>query len=389
MIGYHNPAFERRIEFDYLRSFTIILVLLHHAILAYATFAFINIENPIATFSPVVNEQRWSGFDLIVLFNDSFFMPLLFLISGLFVWNNLDRKGSRKFLSGRLKRLGIPFVIAIPTLIPLAYYPAQLEVGLITGVEISYHEFWLWMVHNFFGTAGPLWFLWLLLLFNGLVTLIYQFCPPPGDVIKTWVTVILDRPIAFFVILLGISSLTYLPMVLIFGPHKWIGIGPFKVQASRILLYLVYFLVGLTVGALGAKSSTFRSDGLLAKRWWAWLITGLVTYIVSIVLLVTEIDRPIINGFIMMLCCGSIGFGFIGLFLRFTKHHVGILDNLNKNSYGIYLVHYIFVTWFQYFLLGSLLHPGLKGIIVFLAALFFSWFAVAAMRRIPIVEKVI
>ncbi|MGD8847564.1 MAG: acyltransferase, partial [Desulfobacteraceae bacterium] len=135
----------RKVEFDYLRAFAVTLVLCHHAILAYTTFAFINYENPIATSSPVVNEQRWIGFDLIVAFNETFFMPLLFFISGMFVWQSLARKGTRKYLIGRLTRLGLPFVIGVFFLIPLAYYPAQLQVGLITGVGSGYGAFWLGM----------------------------------------------------------------------------------------------------------------------------------------------------------------------------------------------------------------------------------------------------
>jgi glucan biosynthesis protein C len=101
--------------------------------LAYTTSAFINSENPIASSNPVVNEQRWIGFDLIVAFNETFSMPLLFFVSGIFVRQSLVRKGAWKYFGDRLKRLGLPFVIGVLFLIPLAYYPAQLEVGLITG----------------------------------------------------------------------------------------------------------------------------------------------------------------------------------------------------------------------------------------------------------------
>lgn len=52
----------RRIEFDYLRAFVIVLVVWHHAILAYHSLAFLNPDNPIDTFSPVVDTQRWVGF---------------------------------------------------------------------------------------------------------------------------------------------------------------------------------------------------------------------------------------------------------------------------------------------------------------------------------------
>jgi surface polysaccharide O-acyltransferase-like enzyme len=381
----------RKVEFDYLRTFAVVLVLSDHAILAYTKYAFINFENPIANSNPVVNEQRWLGFDLIVAFNETFFMPLLFFVSGMFVWQSLARKGGRKYLGGRLTRLGLPFVIGVLFLIPLAYYPAQLQIGLITGVDTSYGAFWLGMVRSGFGTAGPLWFLWLLLAFNCLATLLYRVSPYPGGFIRKRLTIILDRPVAFFGALLGISIAAYLPIAIIFGPLEWIGIGPFNAQASRILLYLVYFLAGTVVGACGFDCSAFRSEGALAKRWWVWLAVGMISFIVFIIMLVvvSDIDRTIVSEIAFVACCGANVFGMTGLFIRFAKRRVGIFESLSENSYGIYVVHYVFVTWLQYLLLGSTLHPIVKGIVVFLSTLILSWGSVAAIRRIPAVAKVI
>src|SRR5215467_7595189 len=59
------------------------------------------------------DKARWLGFDLVVLFNDSFFMACMFLISGLFVHQSLVRRGSADFLRGRLWRLGVPLLISI------------------------------------------------------------------------------------------------------------------------------------------------------------------------------------------------------------------------------------------------------------------------------------
>ena len=44
------------------------------------------------------DKMRWLGFDLVVLFNDSFFMACMFLISGLFVHDSLTRRGAVGFL---------------------------------------------------------------------------------------------------------------------------------------------------------------------------------------------------------------------------------------------------------------------------------------------------
>jgi len=381
----------RKIEFDYLRAFVITLVLFVHAALAYATSAFINSENPIASSNPVVNEQRWIGFDLMVALNETFLMSLLFFVSGIFVWQSLVRKGAWKYFGDRLKRLGLPFVIGVLFLIPLAYYPAQLQVGLITEKDTSYGVFWLGMVRSGFGTAGPLWFLWLLLAFNCLSAVLYRVAPLLGGFVRGRLNIILGRPVAFFGALLGISIIVYLPIAIIFGPLRWIGIGPFNAQAGRILLYLVYFLTGTAVGAIGIDRSVFKTDGTLSKLWWGWVAVGLISFTVFIIMVVvvTPMERTIVSEIAFVVCCWAIVSGMTGLFLQFAKRRVRIFDSLSENSYGIYIVHYVFVTWLQYLLLGSDLAPLVKGIVVFVGTLILSWVLVASIRHIPAVAKVI
>jgi peptidoglycan/LPS O-acetylase OafA/YrhL len=154
---------ERIPAFDYLRSFGVLLVLLHHAALAYVTFGYLNPEDPTATFSPIVDSAKWAGFDLVVLLNDTFFMPLLFFVSGLFVWQSLERKGAARFLLGRLTRLGIPFLIGVVVLIPVAFYATVLEIELVYGLSQGFGEFWIDFARRGFphqvrcGSCGSCW----------------------------------------------------------------------------------------------------------------------------------------------------------------------------------------------------------------------------------------
>jgi len=58
-----------------------------------------------------------------------------------------------------------------------------------------------------------------------------------------------------------------------------------------------------------------------------------------------------------------------------------VLDGLCDNAYGIYLTHYVFVVWLQYFFLRIALSAAAKRAIVFVGALALSWASVATLRR--------
>jgi surface polysaccharide O-acyltransferase-like enzyme len=366
----------RRIAWDYLRTFVTILVLWHHSILAYSSIGRINTENPLATSSPVVDGQRSFVLDLMVVFNDSFMMPLMFFISGLFVWRSLEHKGVRKYLGDRLKRLGIPFILGILIWMPLAWYPAQLQVDEISGVNTGYGEFWLLAIRS---TPGPLWFLWLLLVFDGIVALLFRAVPRPHRRFGRYTTTVFEHSSRFFGSLLVVSTAAWLPMLLVFGPLDWLGFGPFQAQASRIFFYLVYFLAGTAVGAYGLDHGILQADSLLAGRWWAWMALGLVAYVGVI----------FIGQSIYPLTCAALGLGFIAIFLRFAKRHVGVFDSLSDNAYGIYIFHYLFVTWLQYRLLGVDILGVLKASLVFGGAFILSLGTTALLRRIPALARVI
>ncbi|NYT00308.1 MAG: acyltransferase [Methanocellales archaeon] len=383
-----SKATTRIASFDYIRTTAILLVLLHHAVLAYTTFAYLNPANPIDTFSPVVDSQMWSGFDLIALFNDTYFMALLFFISGFFVWRSISGKGTRIFLRDRFIRLGIPFVIGVLFLIPLAYFPAQLEVELIFGGNTNYIDFWSDMIRTGFRTSGPLWFLWLLLAFNVLIVVLYRLAHHLGGIIIKRTLSIFNRPLAFFGVLFGISTVAYMPMLLVFGIDHWTTIGPITFQTSRILLYLAYFLVGTAVGVYGLERTMFNSNSKFARRGWIWMVVSPVSFIVMLIFLVNPTGL-IVYGMALPFTCAAAVLGLIAIFLRFTKQRVDIIDNLSNNAFGIYIIHYSIVTWLQYWLLDANLHAIHKASIVFAGTLILSWGLIAAIRRISVVARVI
>ncbi len=107
-------AKSRNFSIDRARTFLTLVVLLHHAVIPYTYFGH-------------TDPTSWIGFDVVVLATDSFFMAMFFFLSGLFIWPGIARKAPQVFLRDRLLRLGLPFVIAAFTIIPLAYYAIALR----------------------------------------------------------------------------------------------------------------------------------------------------------------------------------------------------------------------------------------------------------------------
>src|SRR5262245_30977540 len=76
----------------YLRAFITLSVLSHHAVLAYDPRVRRSVASLLTkpyewTSVPVVDPARSTSVVLFVVFNDLYFMALMFLISGLFVWS--------------------------------------------------------------------------------------------------------------------------------------------------------------------------------------------------------------------------------------------------------------------------------------------------------------
>jgi peptidoglycan/LPS O-acetylase OafA/YrhL len=381
----------RDASFDYLRAFVVLLVLLHHSVLAYAVMWPAQSRTFRILPAPIVDPQRWAGFDLLAIFNDTFFMALMFLLSGLFVWPSLKRKGSARFLRDRILRLGLPFAVAAGILAPVAYYPSYAVTGADPGF-LAYVRAWLSLG---FWPSGPAWFIWLLLVFDAVAAGLYGVrCRSTANMRTAWHLGLDRRPPAFVAVLLVVSAVVYVPMELAFGAERWLTFGPFSFQASRPLLYAAYFLAGIQIGA-SATGSGFLAA--LARRWPIWLSAGLAAFalrlavIVTLILPVAGAHRPLpltvqlLNDLTLVLCCGTISFAFIGLFRRFAVAHQPVFDSLSASSYGMYLVHYPIVVWLQFALFAVALGPIAKAGIVCVGAVILSWGLVVALRRVPLV----
>jgi peptidoglycan/LPS O-acetylase OafA/YrhL len=132
-----TTATGRIVALDRARTFATLLVVIHHSVVNFTHFG-------------NGDRMRWLGFDLVVLFNDSFFMAFMFLISGLFVHDSLTRRGAAEYLRRRAWRLGVPLLVSIFVLIPIAYYASFLRYHLPGTTDFNFFHYWGNMI-----TTGP------------------------------------------------------------------------------------------------------------------------------------------------------------------------------------------------------------------------------------------
>ena len=367
---------ERDIAIDYLRSFVIVLVVFLHAALAYTSFSTFNPTRYFDSTAPIVDVSRWPFLDLFVLFYDTFMMSLLFFISGLFTISSLERKGSRGFFIARLQRLGIPFVVTALFIAPLAFWPSySLEVS---GSRTPY------LVRFFTSDGWPVgapWFLWILLVFNGILALVHWIAPTGLAKLRQQSTVL---------VIFLVTIISFPPLNLFVPTYYWVSLGPFDVQPARLGLYFAYFLLGAALGT----GQRWRKIGW-PKHWGYWFILGILSFFAYMGLLdnhaipFPNLVSQVMRSVAFAASCAGASLGLLGAFRALVRRPHPIFDSLSANSYGIYLIHYALVHWIQFALLPAAWPASIKFGIVFIGGLALSWGTSKLVRQIPAVRRVI
>lgn len=394
-----------------LRAFAIVLVVSFHSALAYVVFKpaplpFTTPPHPWKAF-PIADPAHWFGFDLYCAFPYVTLMQLMFFLSGLFVWQSLRRKGAKTFILDRALRLGVPFILGVAILMPLAHYPVY-AASVPNPNWPEYFGQWLSLPfwHN-----GPLWFLSVLLAFDVVAAALFRFAPAIGDRLAAYSARAADAPPSgatatrgsgastvrsapgrYFVVFAAAAALAYLPFAAFFKPWDWIQIGPFAFQPSLLAHYAVFFFAGLGIGAGGLETGLLRSDGVLTRRWPFWTLATAVSFVAWMLLTALTLpDTPlgigpfprlnVVVNLVFALTAAATCFAFAGIFLRFAARHSAVAGELSKHAYAIYLFHYLFVVWLQYALLSLPLPAVAKAATVFAGTLLLSWAAAVASQR--------
>jgi len=374
---------------DRARTFITLLVVLHHSVVNYTYFG-------------TGDRARWLGFDLLVLFNDSFFMACMFLISGLFVHDSLAHRGAANYLRHRAFRLGVPYLISIFLLMPLAYYPTFLRYHLPGTTDFNFFHFWWRTLTIGPWPSGPAWFLWVLLALDAVAAALWAAAPRVIEAFGRAMSSFGKRPTAAYVAFTIFSVAIYLPLHLIAGDSAWFEPGhfPLPIQTSRVLLYAGYFLVGVGIGATSLRAGLFAEGGEIANRWGVWLGSAMIFYgaILGLVYAhhhwIADLNAPPLwwrgaYGLAFAMFSAAMTLAVPATFVYAARLRLDLLDAIQPSAYGIFLLHYIFIIWLQYNVYDPVWSAFLKFAIVFFGTLSLSWAMTLSLRRIPLVARVL
>lgn len=358
---------------DNLRIMVIMLVVVLHTAVTYSgigSWYYVE-KRDIDTASTVF-------FALFQSFTQAYFMGLLFMVSGYFSNRSLQRKGSRGFLSGRLFRLGIPLLIYIFVIHPVAVKIAYPEIELLDYYLRGIKTF------RFPGWTGPLWFVEALLIFTFFYVALEKIYPGRRISIN----------LKYSSVSLIIATMTGLAFLLrLFYP---LGTDFYNLQIGFFASYVFLFAIGITAYNNNLFNSVSFRDGI------RWLFISLGFGIPSWFLIMflggpMEGDMRIAGGwnwpaFFFALWesffCVSFILALIGIFQGKMNISSNFQRFLSDNAFGVFVFHAPVLIGISQVMSSLDIHPVAKFFLVATIAVPSSFLVSALIRSIHPLRKI-
>ena len=315
---------------------------------------------------------------------NTFFMYMLFLISGYFVPRSVHKKGIGRYLKDRLLRIGVPFVAGMLLINNVSVLLGRLSPDSITA-DMPWRELP-------FNHVMVLWFLLVLFAFD----LIYctwvslrgdRFAIDtsiPTPKLRSW----LISAVVLALIEVAMSSQSSFWMALLQSPLDGIG-----VQGPHVFTYAFLFF-------LGCKASFHRwlerLDAHLVLRWFRLSIALALSLLAVFLVLAFNGGSPDEFGklaALMPLLNPFIGWGVMGYLLLWFQRNESRggqwLANAGVDSFGAYIIHPLVLV----VVLEAIGFIGLNHWLIALVGIFLgimiSFGISHQLRRIPAVARVI
>jgi len=361
---------------DHLKVLCTILVVLHHSFITYGA--------PGGWYYQQKSVHMAAQFPmtLFVATNQSFFMGFFFFLSALFVVPSYQKKGTAKFVTDRLKRLGIPLVFYSLILSPILIYLVQ-RFG--KGATYSFTEF-LGGFHDWID-FGVLWFVAALLIFN----LVYLLLQNISWRFKfKWPS---NIQLLLVGILIGLASF----VTRIWFPTGW-TLQPLGFQLGYFPQYIVFFIAGLIASNNKWLDQLSLKQGKIMARM-AFVMVVIVLPAIFAAYLAVKFPIKNFNG----------GWNWVSLAYSLWEQLTGIMisvallciakfkwndattfsKKLSANAFAVYIFHPLVLISLALLAQSWPIYPEFKLLIVGPAAVFGSFLFAALIRKTKVVRDII
>ena len=227
----NRHTMKTRIYFlDNLRTFLILMVMVLHSGLVYES---------VLTNSWIVNDPvKDNNIGLIRLYLDLFVMFSIFFISGYFLPSSVKKQSAFSYLKSKFKRIMLPWLIAVVTLIPAYKFVFLYSHGLPQEEWYSYfHIFERAGTDLSFYANNPvqnwLWFLPVLFTFQVIYLGLYKI-----KILEV------KMPVKIAVLLTFVLGTAYGVTISTSGLTGWYHSAIFHFQNERLGIYFLSFLLG-------------------------------------------------------------------------------------------------------------------------------------------------
>ncbi|WP_157683550.1 acyltransferase family protein [Microlunatus soli] len=352
---------QRMFFIDNLRVWLTALVILHHLAITFGR------SGPWYYLVPNSPEAATLGSLVFLLINQAYFMGLFFGVSAYFTPGSVDRKGVGQFIRDRALRLGVPLVLFVFVLGPVAALHGQL-------VTTGHYTFADYLSSIGF---GPLWFVEVLIIFTAIYLAVRRGRPAPSP----WDQTLRGRSVIIFGVGLVLTTYLFRFILPLSSPVPYLEIA----SGYEIPQYAAFFVVGI----LAYRRGWLRN---LPSRF--GIVGGIVAVGATIVLspvLITGVEQATQRGtwqsavyalweqtFAIGCCLALLVF-----FRRFVNRQGPIAAELARSAFPAYVVHAPVITW----LAVAMAPLGLNAVLGFVVAAVLGiplTFAVAAgVRRLP------
>ncbi len=349
----------RKYYLDNIRWMTVVIVVIYHVLYMY------NAEGVLGGLGRItdLDVQYYDIYQYLVY---PWFMPILFMVSGISSRLYLERHTDKDFVRSRTLKLLVPSTIGLFVFQFIqGYVNLSLSGALSEFAKAGLPKPAIFLIMVASG-SGVLWFIHLLWLYSMILVFLRRI--EKGKLLRLGARMSFPALLLFLLPIWGAAQILNTPIVSVY----------------RFAFYFVFFVLGYYV---------FSNDEIMEKlkKYAVLLIAAGVFFCVLFAVLyffvyhgMNYADKPVNRGLLFSVCAYFGSLAMLAGMARFGDFNNGLTEWMSKKSFGLYVFHYLGISSVALFVAKEGLLPAPACYLLSLVAGFaFGYGLYEIISRIP------